>query len=101
MNVLKIVVDELPENCLSCDISQKHGLDLYCPLINKVLYDAIGYLPEDCPLVVEECCEWKKGKNHSLYFNPHIETMGYIASAKNDLKFCHDCGKRIKYIESE
>jgi len=108
MKVKLIIVDELPENCLSCDISQKHGLDFYCPLINKVLYDALGYLPENCPLVVEDVCKWKLtdcGISEDEPYAPHIWLGeykcedGWYQGEKPYYKFCPLCGKRIKYVE--
>jgi len=104
MNVLKIVVDgDLPIRCADCDIPFRLCTNKVSMTLNRTALLEMETRPTWCPLVVEvpEVCEWKKGKNPSLYFNPHIETMGYLASAKDDLKFCHDCGKPIKYIESE
>ena len=87
MNVIKIVVDEseeLPENCFTCELSQKMQLDIYCPILNKKIFD-LRFRPEACPLEVEEFCEWG--------------THTYDELADGDWKFCPNCGKRVKYVE--
>lgn len=57
MNVKRIVVDEgeeLPENCFTCELSQKIQLDIYCPILNKKIFDYLGFRPEATNLDPQE-----------------------------------------------
>jgi len=109
MNVLKIVVDKLPEKCVYCDIPF-----LLCKAMtdnesvsNQILLD-MATRPTWCPLVVEvqEVCEWKHNKHEGdndfqipQYDNKH--GVSWWDSVKHQFVFCPHCGKPIKYIESE
>ncbi len=109
MNVKRIVVDELPSQCLRCKYFRVAYTTLqdmdFCNVADRYIdSDDIHTRPDWCPLVVEdnEVCEWKKHKNYSYFMNPHDYTNGFIAVTEiNRLDYCHDCGKRIKYVEVE
>ena len=120
MSTKRIVVDELPEDgCCECRFSKvftsKFGNDkVRCVATNKPVSDfAFGYTkqprPDWCPLEVEEVCEWNgeyggyDEHGDIIFFSKktgcsdvHIQKV----SVPNN-NFCSNCGKRIKYVESD
>jgi hypothetical protein len=55
MKVIKVIVDELPENCTVCQFSnwRQKGRLLECDCMNKLIDHDIGWStrPDWCPLV--------------------------------------------------
>ena len=100
MNVVKIVVDELPERCRMCKFQSvrpvKNGLRMYCSLKDKMVCN-LRVRPSWCPLEVEEVCEWVL-EEYEMCISPH--NNGNWCD-KDEYQFCPTCGKRIKYVESE
>ena len=111
MNVIKIVVDELPEMCEHCSYgaTNKQGDNICVSDHNNIR--PIDYFddnrPDWCPLVVEECCEWKREKESygekpsPFWVSPHSKY--FYTALRVDNKppiFCRECGKRIKYVAS-
>ena len=101
MNVIKIVVDELPERCLECLFSQGIIPDnIYCTITEDKV-DEPNTRPLWCPLVVEDECVW--------VLDYHVDTemwnvapdccVGEFFRNKPNYKTCPNCGKRIKYVE--
>lgn len=117
MDVKKIVVDKLPENCSECIISceSMYSTKYYCHALHN--FFERWEKPKECPLEVEEECVWK-GKHRMIgkpseyieYKSPH-ELPYYHTDFPNTVeggyfetiifKYCHVCGKRIRYVESE
>jgi hypothetical protein len=99
MNVKKIIVDELPSTCRMCKFQSvrpvKNGLRMYCSLKDKMVHN-LRVRPDWCPLVIDECCEWK-------YLGVHMwQTCEQHARHMYPDKryvYCPSCGKRIKYVE--
>jgi predicted RNA-binding Zn-ribbon protein involved in translation (DUF1610 family) len=89
MNVKRIVVDELPESCWECGISQV-GIQgkWYCPILNASYLSNVR--PDACPLVVEEVCEWV----HKFYDTYKSDCKESIVSQSSYI-YCPNCGKRI------
>lgn len=102
MNVKKIVLkagEELPECCWECDACQGIGPDyLYC-FGKHIDIDAYSTRPSWCPLVVDECCEWKLEDNVGAKSACNVITRH--PDNFQDGMYCWNCGKRIKYVESE
>jgi len=121
MNVLKIMVDELP---YSCDICWFLGFsnndcfrveNYFCEGNNTIDSNKITNpyqgRPQWCPLVVEvpEVCEYvgKYGgydKHGDMIFFSRKTGCSHEHYQKiivPDYQFCPNCGKPIKYIESE
>ena len=114
MNVVKIVVDEIPESCRDCKY-WKHTTDYYhlhCSAIDRDLdRNYMEIMPSWCPLQLEEVCEWKKDNDSKTriynidnykYVSPHDFDFVYSRQLNNSNKqFCPNCGNRIKYVEVE
>ena len=114
MNVIKIVVDEIPEyGCDDCTIKRpsvsRGGYDIIicsasCKDVTEHTENATR--PSWCPLVVEDVCEW-----HETEVNEHgwrfwmtgckIKYDSSVQITKGEFNFCPSCGKRIKYVEVE
>ena len=100
MNVIKIVVDELPESCGKCTLSieTERTSMLACPFLESMWYS--WEKPKECPLVVEddEVCVWvlRNFDGRKMYNSP--ENCGYHAT-QPEFIYCPSCGKRIKYVE--
>ena len=113
MNVIKIVVDELPEMCEHCSYgaTNKQGDNICVSDHNNIR--PIDYFddnrPDWCPLQLEEVCEWSGeyggyDKHGDMLFfarktgcsDSHIQKV----EVPNNI-FCPNCGKRIKYVEVE
>ena len=116
MNVIKIVVDELPGTCYECELIQNYDNgEADCSITHLVA--SFRSRRFDCPLVVEDVCEWvgttkRKGKTdeYILYKSPHEHLYyhgNYFSGVNGGIDetkryiFCHVCGKRIKYVEVE
>ena len=103
MNVVKIVVDELPENCNQCRFVKQMSmynviLQPYCTVVeNELTIDGNGSRPSWCPLQLEEVCEWEEDDEKQFYYftdcGSYIDGIGYI--------YCAHCGKRVKYESEE
>ena len=113
MNVLRIVVNELPESCRACKlhtvIPANFNVQLAC-FITGTINRTPNTRPTWCPLVVEvpEVCEWKKHELIAPLYSDETSFSFYEACVDDyntniveDWKFCPSCGKPIKYIESE
>ena len=113
MNVLKIVVDEMPESCRACKlhtvIPANFNVQLAC-FITGTINRKPNTRPTWCPLVVEvpEVCKWKHEPMFDDVFfrNPHYHERNDFAVVptiihRDYYKFCPLCGKPIKYVESE
>ena len=89
MNVKRIIVDELPESCRFCPISDLSPKNYgnHCTIMDCRFNDDRGLTPDWCPLEVEEECEWG--------------THTFDELADGDWKYCPNCGKKIKYVEVE
>ena len=108
MNVIKIVVDEIPEyGCDDCTIKRpsvsRGGYDIIicsasCKDVTEHTENATR--PSWCPLVVEDVCEWvlHDFDGRKMYNSP--ENCGYHATHPEFI-FCPNCGKPIKYVEVE
>jgi len=100
MNVIKIVVDEMPENCGKCTLSEEteRSSMLACPFLQSMWYS--WEKPKECPLVVEDVCELVLNDfdGRKMYNSP--ENCGYHATHPEFI-FCPNCGKPIKYVEVE
>ncbi len=62
MNVLKVIVDELPENCFECDLvttiaTYTEGKIYLCTVRNRQRVGATGKRPVLCPLVKDDSHE--------------------------------------------
>ena len=105
MNIIKIVVDELPDECVECKFQKVRPINLgiatYC-LLNGKMTHKINKRPAWCPLVVEdevtfeEFCKWKRSKNPDWYWQ--TECLDWFDDIPRE--YC-SCGKRIKYVEVE
>ena len=105
MNVVKIVVDKLPESCDDCKFSHDwfdddvspSGIECEWTKTKVVWRVAINHRASDCPLQVEEVCEWEEDDEKQFYHftdcGSYIDGIGYI--------YCAHCGKRVKYVEVE
>ena len=123
MNVIKIVVDELPECCGKCKFVKDNyyyslSLNPTCTVSKgDYVIDNPDTRPPWCPLVVEECCEWKlvvtKYPYESVtewdedmvcqscrFIVPCTVLEDHLGGIE-ECKYCPSCGKRIKYVESE
>ena len=97
MNVIKIVVDELPEICNLCHFED--SLDYagchFCYAARKSISREKNYTlsrPSWCPLVADdEVCEWKDKVGRT--------TACGTTYAEMEIVYCPNCGKRIKYIK--
>jgi len=110
MNVKKIVVDELPNMCIDCKLSfYSRDNEVYICFATKNRIANSQVIPDWCPLEVEEVCEWNgeyggyDEHGDMIFFSKktgcsdvHIQKV----SVPNN-NFCSNCGKRIKYVESE
>ena len=102
MNVVKIVVDEIPIICNLChfeDILDYVGCH-FCYASRKAISREKNYSlqrPDWCPLQLEEVCEWEEDDEKQFYHftdcGSYIDGIGYI--------YCAHCGKRVKYVEVE
>lgn len=115
MNVLKIVVDEVPECCDLCwfvgysegGYSKHNGH--FCEGTNAVKENKIISVdpyksrPDWCPLVVEEVCEWKEHMKYNTSCDVEFDCEIHYMNLEDDSKihFCPNCGKPIKYVEEE
>ena len=103
MDIKRIVVDELPECCSSCQfhiVLDYVGKD-WCTAAKKTILEKITYKlisPSWCPLEVEEVCEWVEIEDGCF---TTIHETGGLAPTNHEFTFCPDCGKRIKYVEVE
>ena len=120
MDIKRIVVDELPECCSSCQfhiVLDYVGRD-WCTAAKKTILEKITYKlisPSWCPLQVEEECRWKVETEGSIYdsitdrdedyrclnCNYIVSTADFedVLGGKHHVKFCPNCGKRIRYEE--
>lgn len=118
MNVLKIVVDELPENCNDCSYYNIH----YCGRARRTYCYALPSLEEEiqdeyvrpdwCPLVVDvpEVCEWVQISRRYSWFvgwetTYELTQHPSMLVDQKDINYmfvhCPYCGKRIKYVKRE
>lgn len=112
MNIKRIVVDELPKSCISCQfVEHFEMLQSTCSITHHIAYR--HKRPEWCPLELEEVCEWvhKKFDEYWDEYTPitccktgeekeKFETIR-IVGMDMEYKFCPSCGRRIVYKESE
>ena len=100
MNVIKIVVNELPEGYK--DKKSTVEIEVYASYINGTNKYTTEYYHGfiDSPLVVEEVCEWVMRSN-GIAENPHNNIITLSADGIERATFCPTCGKRIKYVEVE
>ena len=111
MNVIKIVVDELPERCIFCHNEGRNiNNKAICTAKAKAPYPIIDVSkltrPDLCPLVVEDVCEWTQETslydNIKFYVSPHNKYDNVCNDYQmNENVYCLTCGKRIKYVEVE
>ena len=104
MNIIKIAVDELPKNCHECELIQNYvNSESDCSITHQVAsYRSRRF---DCPLVVEECCEWKYTKSDNDDYRWRVfrscKPDGKMLSNGMSDKYCKDCGRKIKNVEVE
>jgi len=116
MNVLRIVVDEIPEyGCDDCQIRKPSisisGYDIFmCSAVDEDVTEHTqnATRPARCPLVVEvpEVCEWireKTERGYAAFYIPkdHEQHPDCYTQDAGEYKFCPNCGKPIKYMEEE
>ena len=108
MNVLKIVVDELPKTCHDCELIENYDTsESDCSITHRVASSRSRRF--DCPLVIEEVCEWHIKQTGQMWDeNNPIYTQkrscykeAHYAGTLPLSNICSNCGKPIKYIESE
>ena len=108
MNVVKIVVDEIPIICNLChfeDILDYVGCH-FCYASRKAISREKNYSlqrPDWCPLQLEEVCEFTLRKIDYAGFkvNQYSPTCGGTSINNTIYKYCPSCGKRIKYESEE
>ena len=110
MKIKQIIVDVLPDNCSHCKFS---GISIrnnwYCEIMHSRVIGEEPIRPSWCPIEVEEECVWSGNfvgydENGDALFitkktscsDVHVQTVNIP-----DYKFCQNCGKRIRYTESE
>jgi hypothetical protein len=106
----------LSENCWNChlwhhetyggvNVSQDE-LDICKPMERTI--DDKSFKPSWCPLVIDECCEYKIEIDIHRFSGPNHYLISRTCSGKFDelvdhwfgsYKHCPNCGKRIKYVE--
>ena len=108
MNVIKIVVNELPTNCIDCQFHQildYVGAHHCTGKPRTITHDKHGDLsrPDWCPLQVEEVCEWVLDyhMDDAMWDIAPSCCVGEFSMNKPKYEVCPSCGKRIKYVESE
>jgi len=117
MKTIKIIVDELPRNCYNCYyygfIEHQYSIRKWCEATTKQdnRIDDQFHFPTWCPLVVEvpEVCEWHIKQTRQMWDenNPiYTQTRScykeaHYAGTLPLSNICSNCGKPIKYIESE
>jgi hypothetical protein len=109
MEVKRIVVDELPECCSSCQfhiVLDYVGKD-WCTAAKKTILEKITYKlisPSWCPLQVEDECVWvreKTDRGYAAFYIPkdHEQHIDCYTQDAGTYDYCPTCGKRIKYVE--
>ena len=110
MEIKWIIVDVLPDNCSHCKFS---GISIrnnwYCEIMHSRIIGEKPIRPLWCPLEVKKECVWSgnyggEDENGDAVFitkktscsDVHIQTVNIP-----DYKYCPNCGKRIRYTESE
>ena len=106
MNVKRIVVDELPESCGKCNFSIETTSHWSCFVLGKKLFTPYSGILGECPLEVEEVCEWvreKTDRGYAAFYIPkdHDQHDDCYTQDAGTFEFCPSCGKSIKYVESE
>ena len=109
MNVVKIVVDELPENCNQCRFVKQMSmynviLQPYCTVVeNELTIDGNGSRPSWCPLQLDEVCEWVLDYriDYAMWDIAPSCCVGEFSINKPNYETCPSCGKRINYVEVE
>ena len=113
MDIKRIVVDELPSQCLRCKYFRIAYTTLpdmdFCNVMNKYMDSEDIYTrPSWCPLQVEEECRWEKfgrvyegdyGWKTTYDLLDHPSLIADIYDRDVDFKYCQYCGKRIRYVE--
>ena len=111
MKTIKIIVDELPSDCDECkfshdwfdDVVSPSGIECEWTKTKVVWRVAINHRASDCPLQLDEVCEW--------VLDYHIDDamwdiapsccIGEFSINKPNYETCPSCGKRINYVEVE
>ena len=114
MNIKKIVVDKVPENCIMCPFAATDFEDdpvcAAIPLEEFLPIDLDSSTrPSWCPLETEEVCEWQIkpsiAKWHGEPMHDIVKQCDpdsfYSAVIDKDKEAKCNCGKRIKYVEVE
>jgi hypothetical protein len=119
MNVKRIVVDRIPHSCSNCQYVRYHQYNIsgevfpYACGANRISKQIEGgvelYRPEWCPLEVEDVCEWVgeyrgyDGHGDLIFVSKKTGCSDYHIQKVEvpNNTYCPNCGKRIKYVESD
>ena len=111
MDIKRIVVDELPSQCLRCKYFRIAYTTLpdmdFCNVMNKYMdSEDIHTRPSWCPLQVEDECVWvreKTERGYAAFYIPkdHEQHIDCYTQDAGTYDYCPTCGKTIKYVESE
>ena len=109
MEVKRIVVDELPSQCLRCKYFRIAYTTLpdmdFCNVMNKYMDSEDIYTrPSWCPLQVEDECVWvreKTDRGYAAFYIPkdHEQHIDCYTQDAGSYDYCPTCGKTIKYVE--
>jgi len=109
MDIKRIVVDELPSQCLRCKYFRIAYTTLpdmdFCNVMNKYMDSEDIYTrPSWCPLQVEDECVWvreKTDRGYAAFYIPkdHEQHIDCYTQDAGSYDYCPTCGKTIKYVE--
>ena len=90
-----------PEKCLSCPFLDGNDECILQDNDKNFVADTWEKLYENCPINVQEVCEWIKYDYRTIVPREHDINNPYwrIPENMDKLKYCPYCGKEIKVID--